>query len=509
MKISPKILAPIIYAAYRLLCSTLRITQVGREAVDSLQDQGKLMVLSLWHDEVFPLAYMRKRLPIIGIVSGSNDGEYVARLLEAMGTKTARGSSSRGGIKALLRAAKTMRDEHYFACITVDGPRGPRHKVKDGAVFLAHRAEAYMVPIRSFYSRSYRFASWDKFQLPLPFTRVTMVIGEPYLLPEGKMDAEYAAEQSQHLENLLHSMQDPTPTPDVRQSFRFRIYSAFAKAMQKVSLHGLHRLAKAMAFVAWNGLPKRRKVAVQAIEKHLHYPTAKATATAKASFYHNFASFLEIFHSGALYASPQTFAYEDSPGLEAFRNEQGPLVVATAHIGSWELMEPHAARLAPSKERIVVVRSQKDKALTEAMYDLRSAGGVRAVGHRSASTEALACLKRNGLVAFLVDHNSSKKESVFLPFLEDIAAVNIGPALLALRSKATVYPSFLLRKPEGGHTLYIAEPLRTATLTGSVAERCTIIAQHYTDAVAKCVQQYPEQWFWMHKRWKTRPDQDD
>lgn len=509
MKISPRFLAPLINGLYRLWCSTLHITEVGRDTVDSFQDQGKPMVFSLWHDEVFPLMYMRKRLPIIAIVSRSNDGDYMANLLEALGHKTARGSSSRGGITALLRTAKTMRDEGYFACITVDGPRGPRHKVKEGAVFLAHRAPAYIVPMRTFYSRSIRFSSWDKFQLPAPFSRVTMVFGTPYRLPEGKMNAEFAAEHSQRLEDILNTMPDPTPEQSVRGSLRFKVYSLMARCLQKLSLQGLHRLAKTMAFVAWHGMPKRRKVAVQAIEKHLHYPTAKATATAKASFYHNFASFLEIFHSGALYASPQTFAYEDSPGLEAFRNEQGPLVVATAHIGSWELMEPHAARLAPGKERIVVVRSQKDKALTEAMHDLRSAGGVRAVGHRSASTEALACLKRNGLVAFLVDHNTSKKESVFLPFLEDIAAVNIGPALLALRSKATVYPSFLLRRPEGGHTLYIAEPLRTAELKGSVAERCTIIARHYTDAVAKCVQQYPEQWFWMHKRWKTRPDQED
>ena len=139
------------------------------------------------------------------------------------------------------------------------------------------------------------------------------------------------------------------------------------------------------------------------------------------------------------------------------------------------------------------------------MLELRSESGLTAIGHREASRRVSQSLKKNGFTAFLVDHNCSRKEAVFLPFLEDIAAVNVGPALLALRAKAVIYPVFLLRDGMGGHFLHMEPPLRTADLEGSINERAAIIAQHYTDAVAKAVRAYPAQWFWMHQRWKTRP----
>jgi KDO2-lipid IV(A) lauroyltransferase len=130
------------------------------------------------------------------------------------------------------------------------------------------------------------------------------------------------------------------------------------------------------------------------------------------------------------------------------------------------------------------------------------------IDHRQASSTVLPNLRARGVAAFLVDHNSSRKESVFLPFLGDVAAVTIGPASLALRTKAAVYPVFLLRDGKGGHILHILPPLRTATLAGPVKERLRRIAAFYTDAVAEMVRQYPEQWFWMHKRWKTREKED-
>ena len=77
--------------------------------------------------------------------------------------------------------------------------------------------------------------------------------------------------------------------------------------------------------------------------------------------------------------------------------------------------------------------------------------------------------------------------------------------MIAVRARAVVYPAFMLRDGKGGHILHIHDPIRTADLTGSVAEKIETVARHYTEAVERMVRQYPEQWFWMHKRWKTRP----
>ena len=99
-----------------------------------------------------------------------------------------------------------MRESGLCACVTVDGPRGPRHIAKEGALFLAARANAPIVPIRLFMNRRKCFASWDKFQLPYPFSKVTMVCGDAYMFQgdiHNHADLDAACRDLQHrLENL-------------------------------------------------------------------------------------------------------------------------------------------------------------------------------------------------------------------------------------------------------------------------------------------------------------------
>ena len=99
-----------VYWLYRLWCRSLRYTEINRAAIENTTDQGRPVVLSLWHDELFPLIYLKRRLNIIALVSQSDDGDLLAGVLERMGLETARGSSSRGGVKALLAAARRMRE---------------------------------------------------------------------------------------------------------------------------------------------------------------------------------------------------------------------------------------------------------------------------------------------------------------------------------------------------------------------------------------------------------------
>ena len=209
MKISPRILAPFIFFIYRLWCSTLRITESGREQVDRLETAGKVMMFSIWHDELFALMHIRRTLRIVTVVSQSTDGEYLARLLDALGMKAVRGSSSKGGMKALLMASSLMRQQRYNGCITVDGPRGPRHIAKPGAVILAFRSSAYIVPIRVFMKRGKRFRSWDCFQLPWPFSRVHVIWDKPYKMKARELSESSVDQERLHLEKRLNSISRP------------------------------------------------------------------------------------------------------------------------------------------------------------------------------------------------------------------------------------------------------------------------------------------------------------
>lgn len=206
MKIPPGLVGPFIGGFYRLWCRTLRYTEVNREQCDALSRGGKLLVFCLWHGEVFAFPYKRGDWRIFTIVSRSTDGEYLARLLQSQGIFPLRGSSSRGGLAALLRGAKLMRDEKRHACITIDGPRGPRHEVKDGVLYLAHRAGAHIVPMRAYYDSAKVFGSWDKFSLPLPFSRLTMVFGEPYTIDAETLTDEVLATERRRLKKKLQEL---------------------------------------------------------------------------------------------------------------------------------------------------------------------------------------------------------------------------------------------------------------------------------------------------------------
>lgn len=206
MKISPSLLSAPLYWLYRLWCASLRYTEEGREQVDTLWNRKEPMVFALWHDELFAFMHVKRNLDIVTVVSQSQDGELLAQVLEKLGLHTARGSSSRGGVKALLKAVRMMRTG-LCGCITVDGPRGPRHEVKEGAVFLAHRTPAHIVPMRVEFSSRWVFSkAWDKFQLPKPFSRVRIIFGEPYRIPEEALTAEQIHSECQKLEVSLKGL---------------------------------------------------------------------------------------------------------------------------------------------------------------------------------------------------------------------------------------------------------------------------------------------------------------
>ncbi|UZP68286.1 lysophospholipid acyltransferase family protein [Desulfovibrio mangrovi] len=207
MKIPPKLLYSCIYWVVRAMYATLRFRETGRKRVDAMIAQGIPMVFSLWHDELFPVVHAKRDLELIAVISQSKDGELLADFMERFGVKTARGSSSRGGVKALLKVSKAMERDRLSSCITVDGPRGPRHKVKEGAVFVANRANAPIVPVRLHMSRSYKFKrAWDKFQIPIPFSSVHVAFGEPYYVPEGSLEKDAFDRECQKLEDRLNAL---------------------------------------------------------------------------------------------------------------------------------------------------------------------------------------------------------------------------------------------------------------------------------------------------------------
>ena len=188
-----------------VLSRTLRFSQEGLEDVEAVRREGPLVV-PIWHDEMFPLIHLHRNQGLVAVVSQSRDGEFLSQVMARFGFQLARGSSRRGGVAALIAARKEMRGRNADVVVTVDGPRGPRHEVKEGAVYLAAKTGAHLVPIRVFMSRSFVFQkAWDKFQLPWPGARCRVVYGRPYRVP-AELTAEDMAWECSRLEGLLNAL---------------------------------------------------------------------------------------------------------------------------------------------------------------------------------------------------------------------------------------------------------------------------------------------------------------
>lgn len=139
-------------------------------------------VIAFWHGSMLPVWWACQRQQATAMVSLSKDGTYLAAILEHWGYTLARGSSSQGGSAALATLADAA--QKGTVLITPDGPRGPRHIAKAGAVVAAARSGASLIPIRVEIHSAYIFKrSWDLFELPLPWSKVNVYVGTPLVIP--------------------------------------------------------------------------------------------------------------------------------------------------------------------------------------------------------------------------------------------------------------------------------------------------------------------------------------
>lgn len=284
-------------------------------------------------------------------------------------------------------------------------------------------------------------------------------------------------------------------------------YNAFLPLCSSLSLKDIHALGKGLGWLMWAALPARRRETTARIRDRLGLGESQARELAKASFRHSACAFLELFHARSMdYRFLAERVEYDNPELFArMCSSPRPIVGVTGHLGSWELLGGVLKCFTSKTDCQVVVRLPKDPDLSDLLMHMRSQSKIRVLPHRDAAVSALGQLRGGGLSAFLVDHNCKQAEAMFLPFLGEVAAVNKGPAILALRAKAEVWPFFLIRLPQGRFRAVTLPPLDTDSLEGGRAERIEQICRFYTAAVEEVVLRYPEQWFWMHRRWKTRP----
>ena len=183
--------APIIAALGR----SLRWRVEGLEHLD-LAATGRQPIMAFFHGRVLTATYFFRDRGIVVMISENFDGEWIARIIERFGYGTSRGSTSRGGQRALLKLKRFMENGRP-AGFAVDGPRGPAGLVQPGAVWLAKLTGNPVVPFHMEASKAWNLKSWDRTQIPRPFTTVSLVVGAPIYVSS---DADDAAIESKRAE---------------------------------------------------------------------------------------------------------------------------------------------------------------------------------------------------------------------------------------------------------------------------------------------------------------------
>ena len=164
--------------ALQLLARTWRFRVVNAKALNELRGTGRSFIFSLWHGQLLPLLWHHRDEGVTLLISEHRDGELVARAAESLGYALVRGSTTRGGDRALISIIRELQAGREVA-ITPDGPKGPPRKYAPGALIASQRSGAAVLPVVAVADRAWRLKSWDRFMIPKPFARVTVAYGNP------------------------------------------------------------------------------------------------------------------------------------------------------------------------------------------------------------------------------------------------------------------------------------------------------------------------------------------
>lgn len=175
-----------------LLGRLMRITILGSEHIQRLRENGIPFLLCVWHGRMLLPIYLHRKDRMHVIVSEHRDGEMIARTLQKLGYIPVRGSSTRGGSKAALGLIRALRCGQFCAIIP-DGPKGPRHEFKGGALAIARKTGAPLLPLTFAASRAVHFNSWDRFIMWKPFSRCVAIYGAPYTVPDTPVPESFEA----------------------------------------------------------------------------------------------------------------------------------------------------------------------------------------------------------------------------------------------------------------------------------------------------------------------------
>lgn len=207
-RVRAALIAACAYPVVALLCRTLHWQVDGYDHYLTIREHGRQPIFAFWHGRILPATWFWRKRKIVVMTSANFDGEWIARIIERFGFGAARGSTSRGGARALAKLRREMKAGKPTA-FTLDGPRGPRQTAQLGAIWLSELTGNPILPFHIEAASCWTINSWDRAQIPKPFTQVVVAIGEPLHVSAQSSESERELLRLQ-LEQTLKSLQART-----------------------------------------------------------------------------------------------------------------------------------------------------------------------------------------------------------------------------------------------------------------------------------------------------------
>jgi KDO2-lipid IV(A) lauroyltransferase len=257
---------------------------------------------------------------------------------------------------------------------------------------------------------------------------------------------------------------------------------------------------------------KHRKHTLNNLKIAFPDKTEKELNDISIKFYKNLGMvFVEIFRLNKYNAGNiDNFVEYNFDSVKNIYKKQGVLLL-TAHFGNWELLAKTFG--LKGYRGNVLARPLDNPYIEKILYGLRTGGGNKVIYNRENAVKSIiSALNDNEIVGFLPDENASKRIGVFVDFFGVEACTMPGMANIAAKTKLPVVPAFIVRLEEGGksgsfakHRLLIEPPLEIKYTGNRKADTLNILKM-FNEKIEDMIKRYPEQWFWIHNRWKTRPD---
>jgi KDO2-lipid IV(A) lauroyltransferase len=290
-----------------------------------------------------------------------------------------------------------------------------------------------------------------------------------------------------------------------RSRVLYRALILITVAGKRIPLKTGQRMGRAMGTLAWYIVRRERNKALRNLTIAFpEWDDAKRRATIKAMFRHFGMSLFEIawLWTMDLASRERTTTWEGDQRVLDLVDSGRAVIMFTAHVGNWEWLTASVGLW--SRPTNVLHRERDEEEMNRYIKEFRARVGVRTLdrGSTAGTRDMIQAIRRGGIMAFLIDQNI-RTESVKVPFFGRPAPTPIGPAKFAIRTESVVVPTFMERRPNGMHHITFLEPIDCKRGDDPVA-----LTARLTRDIENHIRRVPEQWPWMHDRWRERPKWD-